>query len=469
MSIDEFSLFSRLYSSAVFQDFEDHARPDIQSRPVEDVVLQLKAMGKNRVLDFPFPSPPEEMQIQTAERHLVKLGALEQDTLKITNLGRTISHFPVAPKYGKMLALSHQHNLTQHTITMVAALSMQEVLLETPIGNHVDAFNKHDLAQIRAKWAGSGNTLLLGDPMVLLSAIYATEYAGCTRDFCDRHGLRFKAMQEIRKLRRQLANEMSTLKVVLDPKTIAPDQTEAFLLRQILLAGLADQVAHRIPLEELPIGEDKKKLKFAYFTRTMEQPVFLHSLSILKVNPPDFVVYQEIYEVQGKMYMRGVTAIDPEWLPEFCPLDCTLSKPLTDREPFYDAERGEILTFRTGTFGERGWILPLLKTVHPVASDRTKYFAKFLLEGEIFPALKPYKEELLSSPVAMIKTWGSLHAKRIKPIFETLLSYEVDSKAKFVKVLQETNPKFLLKQYLLWLDEKWHNEITKLWIDLELK
>ena len=58
MSIDEFSLFSRLYSSAVFQDFEDHARPDIQSRPVEDVVLQLKAMGKNRVLDFPFPSPP---------------------------------------------------------------------------------------------------------------------------------------------------------------------------------------------------------------------------------------------------------------------------------------------------------------------------------------------------------------------------------------------------------------------------
>ena len=69
----------------------------------------------------------------------------------------------------------------------------------------------------------------------------------------------------------------------------------------------------------------------------------------------------------------------------------------------------------------------------------------------------------------MIKTWGSLHAKRIKPIFETLLSYEVDNKAKFVKVLQETNPKFLLKQYLLWLDEKWHNEITKLWIDLELK
>ena len=92
-------------------------------------------MGKVKVLDFPFPSPPEELQIKTAERHLVKLGAIEQDAPhKITALGRTISKFPVAPKYGKMLALSHQHNLTQHTVTMVAALSMQEVLVETAIG-----------------------------------------------------------------------------------------------------------------------------------------------------------------------------------------------------------------------------------------------------------------------------------------------------------------------------------------------
>merc|ERR1719219_472663 len=120
----------------------------------------LKAMGKNKVIDFPFPSPPEEVQIQTAERHLVQLGALDQDIMKITPLGRTIAQFPVLPRYGRMLALSHQHNLTQHTITMVATLSMQEVLLENPIGNYVDAFDKKDLAEIRNKWAGDGHTRL---------------------------------------------------------------------------------------------------------------------------------------------------------------------------------------------------------------------------------------------------------------------------------------------------------------------
>ena len=42
--------------------------------------------------------------------------------------------------------------------------------------------------------------------MVLLRAVGACEYAGCTQDFCRKNGLRFKAMVEVRKLRQQLTN-----------------------------------------------------------------------------------------------------------------------------------------------------------------------------------------------------------------------------------------------------------------------
>ena len=198
----------------------------------------------------------------------------------------------------------------------------------------------------------------------------------------------------------------------------------------------------------------------------MEQPVFLHNLSVLKTEiPPEWVVYQEVYEVQGKMYMRGVTAIDPTWLPDFCPMDCNLSKPLSEREPFFDQERGQVLTFRSGTFGERGWILPLIQTVHPQVAERTKMFAKFLLEGAVFPDLKPYSEDLLTTPVAMIKTWGNWNIKMTKPLFEALLSAKVDDKQKLVKALSE-NPNFLLKEYLKWLDEKYHKEVKQIWLDL---
>ena len=48
--------------------------------------------------------------------------------------------------------------------------------------------------------------MLLGDLMVLLKAVGAWEYAGGSSSFCDSHGLHYKAMCEIRKLRGQLTN-----------------------------------------------------------------------------------------------------------------------------------------------------------------------------------------------------------------------------------------------------------------------
>ena len=50
-----------------------------------------------------------------------------------------------------------------------------------------------------------GEISLLGDMMVVLRAVGACEFAGCTERFCKENGLRYKAMVEIRKLRAQLS------------------------------------------------------------------------------------------------------------------------------------------------------------------------------------------------------------------------------------------------------------------------
>ena len=47
---------------------------------------------------------------------------------------------------------------------------------------------------------------MLGDLMVLLRAVGAYECSKDGREFCKSHGLREKAMIEIRKLRQQLTN-----------------------------------------------------------------------------------------------------------------------------------------------------------------------------------------------------------------------------------------------------------------------
>lgn len=43
---------------------------------MDDLVLQLKAIGINKVVNFPFPSPPDIVQLNAAGRRLSLLGAL---------------------------------------------------------------------------------------------------------------------------------------------------------------------------------------------------------------------------------------------------------------------------------------------------------------------------------------------------------------------------------------------------------
>ena len=54
-----------------------------------------------------------------------------------------------------------------------------------------------------------GNSMLLGDVMVLVQAVAAYQSEGCTAEFCMSRGIRHKAMSEILKLRQQLTNRGS--------------------------------------------------------------------------------------------------------------------------------------------------------------------------------------------------------------------------------------------------------------------
>lgn len=103
---------------------------------------------------------------------------------------------------------------------------------------------------------------------------------------------------------------------------------------------MGDQVAKKISPDEVKEGEDKVKYKYAYQANNIEEPVFLHQSSVLKKTLPEYVVYQEIYET-NKMYMRGVSAIEPEWLSIYVPNLCNLSEPMLDPEPRYNSLTGK--------------------------------------------------------------------------------------------------------------------------------
>lgn len=440
----------RLYSSAVYNnEFVDFAPPEIQEKPIDALVLQMKSMGIDKVSNFPFPSPPDRVQLEIAEKRLKILGALDkQEIAKVTKLGSSIASFPVAPRFGKMLALSHQHKLLEYTILIVAALSVQEVLQEILLAGEAGERDSKWRTKRRA-WAGNMNSLMLGDPMILLKAVGAAEFAhsqGQLEAFCEENGLRLKAVQEIRKLRVQLTNDINLnvprLELTVNPRMEPPNDQQAKQLRQILLSGLGDQVARKIPDEELKLKEQKHKLKYAYQLPEMEEPVHMHSCSILKKKQPEWVVYQEVYETRNgddtKMFIRGITAIEPDWLLKFAPALCNFGKALEEPEPRYDADEDKIYCHVKATFGRSGWPLPIAEVEMPESLDKIRHFARFLLNGDVFEKLLKFKKNLLSTPSTMTKSWSKL-MPRTEMIMNALASSEVDSKSAMRRELR-ANP-----------------------------
>ncbi|EHL03787.1 putative ATP-dependent RNA helicase PB1A10.06c [Glarea lozoyensis 74030] len=119
----------RLYSSAVYErDFEEFAEPEILRMPIEGVVLQLKSMNLQHVINFPFPTPPDRQSLASSEKLLTYLSAISP-TGQITSTGATMSIFPLSPRFARILLVGHLHDCLPYTIALVAGLSAADIFI----------------------------------------------------------------------------------------------------------------------------------------------------------------------------------------------------------------------------------------------------------------------------------------------------------------------------------------------------
>ncbi|KAK6534695.1 putative ATP-dependent RNA helicase DHR1 [Arthrobotrys megalospora] len=396
----------RLYSSAVFErDFDQFAKPEISRMPIEGVVLQMKAMGLNTVVNFPFPTPPDRDEIRKAEKLLGYLGALDING-RITNLGVTMNYFPVAPRFGRILAAGHQYNCMPYVITLVAALSVGELFVpeqqldfsladsEEEDGSDREEDLAPDFAEKmaldrkeaqRKKYNAAQRSFAMldtsSDALKLLTVVCAYEYEARQADFCKDKFVRAKAMQEVRKLRQQLTNivrsqfadAIGQFEVKLQP----PKDLQIKALRQIISTGFMDQIAIRGDLlPSSPIKSNFKKVAdIPYFTlfasstarlspkleNLNEVAVFIHPSSILvelhqnRDFFPEFIVYSEMHRgaTSGKVRIRPLTALTGQQLSNLAkgsPL-LTFSKPLDKPAPIIKGDE-------TGGITRECWVIP---------------------------------------------------------------------------------------------------------------
>ncbi|KAH9377047.1 hypothetical protein HPB48_010251 [Haemaphysalis longicornis] len=200
--------------------------------------------------------------------------------------------------------------------------------------------------------------------------------------------------------------------------------------------------------------------KNAYKSMEVDAPVFIHPNSVLSSKHPPFVLYQEIFET-SKMFMRVVAEVEPEWLPIYAPKSCTFSSPLEEPPPRYDRKKDKLLCSMTSTFGPHMWQLGESEREFPEGLDRFRWFARFLLQGDVVPFFRKYAKLLLSPPVTMIKSWARLQP-RTEHLLQALVAQRADSRQQLCD-LWERDPKYLLKEYLEWVQESLHNEVSLAW------
>ncbi|KAK7087756.1 probable ATP-dependent RNA helicase DHX37 [Littorina saxatilis] len=470
----------RLYSSAIFNNnFEEHSAAEMTRRPVDDLVLQMKAMEISKVSNFPFPTPPDSQQIQAAEHLLLSLGAVEakpgakvtfvkgkkvEPTYTITALGRTMAKFPVAPRYARMLAATEDRELLPYVIIAVAALSVDELFVDFQDADIEDDEAKQKAQRIRSvkrTWTDAGQSQLLGDLAMLIKAVGACESEGMSPAFCARNGIRYKAMLEIRKLRSQLTKEVNLklpgVNLCIDPGLAPPAELQMLQLRKIVATGLADHVARLCP--DPPPGT-KDRHKHAYQCAELEDPVYIHPTSALCKQKKEFVVYQYIHQTT-RQYMKGIVAIEPGWLPVLAPFHCSFSKPLEDPPPSWGEDTGKVMCHMKSTFGRSSWEMGEVRLEYPALAERYSWFARFLLEGKVVPELAKFTSLLLSLPSTMNKAWAKLQP-RTEALKKALVARGVDSKK---ALLEEWNkdPQYLLTAYLQWLPESVHWQVADDW------
>lgn len=269
----------RLYSSAVYErDFPEFGDPELLRMPIEGVVLQLKAMNLQHVVNFPFPTPPERQSLAKAEKLLTYLSALSPSG-QISQVGSTMSIFPLSPRFSRILLVGHLHNCLPYTIALVAALSAAEIFMpesqaipalaakdETAIRTTADVLAEDRQANVRRVFNEVHKNFCFlddrSDAIKLLQVVGEFAHEP-TEAWCESHFVRFKVLKEVQQLRKQITELLRTnipafSNLKFQDKLDPPSPKQVSALKQMMSAGFIDQVAIRADLAPVPPEQHRK-------------------------------------------------------------------------------------------------------------------------------------------------------------------------------------------------------------------
>lgn len=264
--------------------------PEIQRTNLANVVLQLKALGIDNLLDFDFLDPPPQHVILNAMYQLWIFGALD-NLGNLTSLGKRMNEFPLDPSLSKMLIMSEEMECSMEILSIVSMLSVPNVFYRPK-----ERMEQSD--QAREKFFVPES-----DHLTLLQVYNQWKANNYNEFWCTQHFIQPKAMHKAREIRSQLLDIMKMEKM----KYVSCG-TDWDIIRKCVCSAYFYQAA-----KIKGIGE--------YINQRTGMPCKMHPTSSLYAMgySPDYIVYNELV-MTSKEYMQCVTAVDPYWLAHYGPM-----------------------------------------------------------------------------------------------------------------------------------------------------
>lgn len=284
----------RLYTKfAYMNEMDESTTPEIQRTNLNGVVLQLKSLGINELLNFEFMDPPPTEALIGALNQLFALQALNHKG-ELTKLGRQMAEFPTDPMLAKAVLAADKEGCVEEVLSIVSMLGEASALFFRPKDKKIHADSARNRFTIKDG----------GDHITLLNVWNQWVDSDFSPVWSRENFLQQRSLTRARDVRDQLAKLCERVEV-------APSTCGATNLRPIKRAITAGFFPNAARLQRS--GD-------SYRTVKNNTTVWIHPSSVLMaIDPPEkMVVYFELVQTT-KEYMRSVMPIEPRWLTELAP------------------------------------------------------------------------------------------------------------------------------------------------------
>ena len=283
----------RLYTKFAFHnELDDSTMPEIQRTNLNSVVLLLKSLGINNLIEFDFMDPPPAETLIRALENLYALGALN-DQGELTKMGRQMAEFPTDPMLARAILAADKHGCVEEVLSIISMLGESSALFYRPKDKKLLA----DSARKRFTVHGGGDHLSL---LNIWNQWVDSEFSYV---WARENYLQQRSLTRARDVRDQLAKLCDRVEVTIT----SAGASNIPVIAKAITAGFFPNAAR---LQKG--GDSYRTVKSGGLT------VYLHPSSTLMEERPKWVIFYELV-MTSKEYMRGNLSITPEWLVEVAP------------------------------------------------------------------------------------------------------------------------------------------------------